>query len=145
MKKNIPFCANCLLAFLTALACLAGRLLLVLSPAAVLPRPSVPTLALFSLLALAAECYLCPQAQRPMLPSALLAGAAFALFPRCAGLPAGLPLWALFLAGTTVFGVTDFLYTSIRRRMASGPSTPFAPAVHALALWLASQSLLGLL
>ena len=47
--------------------------------------------------------------------------------------------------GGAVFAVTTVLYTSMGRRMTSGPKSKAAPAVNALLLFLAAQFFQGIL
>lgn len=144
MKKN-PYLVNILLTAELSVICAAMLLTQSIFPAAVLPRVSVPTLVLLTLLPLIAAHYLAPGFRQQLLPASLLAGLTYALLPLCVGWDTGLPVWLLFLAGGVVFGVTSQLYGSIRQRMASGPQSRLSPIVHALGLYLASQCLQGLL
>ena len=81
--------------------------------------------------------------ERPF--SLLLAGLTFTLLPLSAGWSAGLPLWKVFVAGTVSYGITEILYTSVLKRMASGSRAPLAPVVDGMLLWLASQCFQGML
>lgn len=144
MNKK-PFVLNILLVIVVAVTCAAGVLLRAFSPAAVLPRVSLPLLVLLSLVALVLERYLAPGSERRWAVIIPLGGATFGLLPWCAGLDTGLPVWMLLLVGTVVFGVTAAAYGAIERRMAGVSGARLAPVAHALGLYLASQGLVGLL
>lgn len=136
--NQISYRANLLLTAETALLCLAGLLLRLLSPAAILPRPGVPTLVVLSLLALLLSGK--PKQKESLLLSVLLAGGTFTLLPWCAGLPTALPLWGMFLLGGAVFFLTAGLYRTFPQP-SEGHRLP--ALVSALGLWLASQGFLG--
>lgn len=144
MKKS-PYFLNMLLILTVGTVCMAGLLIQAFAPAVILPRVTIPLLVLLSLIPLVIEYYLGINGTAPWVSRILLAGAAFALLPWCAGLQVGVPLWKMFLAGASVFGVTAMLYKSIGRRMASGPKAVFSPVIQAFCLYLASQCLQGLL
>ena len=127
---------NLLLTAETALLSLAGLLIHLFSPGAILPPPGVPTLVFLTLIAL---IWAGDSPREDSLPlSAVLAGGTFALLPRCAGLPCPLPVWGMFLLG----GVTFFLAAGLYRSLPTGKG-PFPRLVNALGLWLASQGFVG--
>ena len=114
---------------------------------AVLPKLDLPLMLGLSAIALALDAYTGrPGLSWPgLLVNTVLGGAVFALLPWCAGLPAGVPLWTLGLAGAAVFGLSALLYTAALERIATGPKAPLAPAGTAFMLYLAGQCLSGLL
>lgn len=137
---------NTLLAAVVALGCLALLLVQALLPAAVLPALDLPALAALSIVALVVERYLLPTLPRRNWPLVLLLGAlSFGLLPLCAGLVAGQAALLLGLAGAATFGVLTFLFTSLSQRLASGPAGRLSPALAGVVLFLACQSLAGMI
>ncbi|WP_289026854.1 hypothetical protein [uncultured Flavonifractor sp.] len=128
------------------LGCLAAVLYRVFLPAAVLPAVGLPAAAACSLLALAAEAYLSKGVPRRNWGLTLLLGAlTFGLLPWAAGLTAGTEAVRFAVVGGAAFGALTFLFTSLRERLASGPSGRLAPLVTAGILFLACQCFAGML
>ena len=114
--------------------------------AAVLPAVGLPAAAACSLLALAAEAYLSKGVPRRNWGLTLLLGAlTFGLLPWAAGLTAGTEAVRFAVVGGAAFGALTFLFTSLRERLASGPSGRLAPLVTAGILFLACQCFAGML
>ena len=129
---------NTALAAVVGLGCLAAVLYRVFLPAAVLPAVGLPAAAACSLLALAAEAYLSKGVPRRNWGLTLLLGAlTFGLLPWAAGLTAGTEAVRFAVVGGAAFGALTFLFTSLRERLASGPSGRLAPLVTAGILFLA--------
>ena len=124
---------NTALAAVVGLGCLAAVLYRVFLSAAVLPAVGLPAAAACSLLALAAEAYLSKGALT------------FGLLPWAAGLTAGTEAVRFAVVGGAAFGALTFLFTSLRERLASGPSGRLAPLVTAGILFLACQCFAGML
>lgn len=128
------------------LGCLAAVLYRVFLSAAVLPAVGLPAAAACSLLALAAEAYLSKGVPRRNWGLTLLLGAlTFGLLPWAAGLTAGTEAVRFAVVGGAAFGALTFLFTSLRERLASGPSGRLAPLVTAGILFLACQCFAGML
>ena len=137
---------NTALAAVVGLGCLAAVLYRVFLPAAVLPAVGLPAAAACSLLALAAEAYLSKGVPRRNWGLTLLLGAlTFGLLPWAAGLTAGTEAVRFAVVGGAAFGALTFLFTSLRERLASGPSGRLAPLVTAGILFLACQCFAGML
>ena len=136
---------NTALAAVVGLGCLAAVLYRVFLPAAVLPAGPAAAAAC-SLLALAAEAYLSKGVPRRNWGLTLLLGAlTFGLHPWAAGLTAGTEAVRFAVVGGAAFGALTFLFTSLRERLASGPSGRLAPLVTAGILFLACQCFAGML
>ncbi len=98
-----------------------------------------------------APCW--PWPQRPISPRAFPAGTGayspagltFGLLPWAAGLTAGTEAVRFAVVGGAAFGALTFLFTSLRERLASGPSGRLAPLVTAGILFLACQCFAGML
>ena len=128
---------NTALAAVVGLGCLAAVLYRVFLSAAA---------AACSLLALAAEAYLSKGVPRRNWGLTLLLGAlTFGLLPWAAGLTAGTEAVRFAVVGGAAFGALTFLFTSLRERLASGPSGRLAPLVTAGILFLACQCFAGML
>ena len=132
---------NTALAAVVGLGCLAAVLYRVFLPAAVLPAVGLPAAAACSLLALAAEAYLSKGVPRRNWGLTLLLG----LRPWAAGLTAWTEAVRFAVVGGAAFGALTFLFTSLRERLASGPSGRLAPLVTAGILFLACQCFAGML
>jgi len=130
---------NTALAAVVGLGCLAAGLYRGFPPA---PAEG----AACPLLALAAEAYLSKGVPRRNWGLTLLLGAlTFGLLPWAAGLTAGTEAVRFAVVGGAAFGALTFLFTSLRERLASGPSGRLAPLVTAGILFLACQCFAGML
>ena len=126
---------NTALAAVVGLGCLAAVLYRVFLSAAVLPAVGLP-----------AEAYLSKGVPRRNWGLTLLLGAlTFGLLPWAAGLTAGTEAVRFAVVGGAAFGALTFLFTSLRERLASGPSGRLAPLVTAGILFLACQCFAGML
>lgn len=143
--KQRTYLLNMLLAGVTCAACVAVVLVDTFAPSVLLPHIGLPAMVLLTVVSLAVEHYIGAPEKRDWIGSAILAGLTFSILPVCAGFHGGLSFLKLFLCGTAVFAVTTVLYTSMGRRMASGPKANAAPAVNALLLFLAAQFFQGIL
>jgi len=144
MRKNAYF-LNILLAVLVVGLCLWGMLVRAFAPSVLVPHVSIPWMVLLTVLALVAEKYFGGSMKREWIGSVVLGALTLSLFPVCAGLAGHAAIWKLFLSGAAVFAVTTLLYTSMCKRMASGPAARLAPLINALMLFLASQFFQGIL
>ena len=143
--KERTYLLNILLAAAVGAACIAMILFDAFAPSVLLPHISIPAMVLLTVVPLAAEHYVGAPKKRDWIGSTVLAGLTFSVLPLCAGHTNGLPVWLLFLCGGAVFAVTTVLYTSMGRRMTSGPKSKAAPAGNALLLFLAAQFFHGIL
>lgn len=143
--KNQTYTLNTILALVVGLACLAWALCRAFLPATVLPGPGLPALAALSLLALVLESFLVPPTARRPWPAVIVLGVlTFGLLPLCGGLVALDAVPLLALAGGVLFTALTFLFTSLRERLSSGPAGRLAPVLTACILFLACQSLAGM-
>ena len=143
--KNKTYILNTLLAAVLGIVLLIAVLVRTFAPAVIIPALNIPNMVLISLLALLSDHYLAPGAKRCYVCVALLAAAVFGLLPFAACFVAGLEAAKLALIGGIVFAVTTWLFTSIQERLSSGPAAKAAPVLSALGLYLAAQSLTGIL
>ena len=116
---------------MVGLGCLAAVLYRVFLSAAVLPAVGLPRRRPAPLLALAAEAYLSkgvPRRNWGLL--SCWAPSPSGLLPWAAGLTAGTEAVRFAVVGGAAFGALTFLFTSLRERLASGPSGRLAPPGH---------------
>ena len=144
MKKSVLTLPLTLTALLTA-ALLSVVFLRAFLPQLIFPRLDIPTIVLLCLLALLAEHCLSPRAKHNYLMLALLGALDFGLLTGTAGYVTWSHALLLGAAGAVLLPLTTAVFTSIRRRLASGPKAPLAPVACALCLYLASQAFRGVL
>lgn len=144
MKGN-KYILNTVLAVVLGLSLLACVLIRTFAPAVIIPKLSIPNLALVCLVSLLIDHYLTRGAQRNYLFVAALAVISFGLLPWVAGVAALSEAWKLALIGGGLFTVLTFLFSSVQDRLSSGPAAFAAPVLSAFGLYLAVQGLANIL
>lgn len=144
MKGN-KYILNTVLAVVLGLSLLACVLIHTFAPAVIIPKLSIPNLALVCLVSLLIDHYLTRGAQRNYLFVAALAVISFGLLPWAAGMAALSEAWKLALVGGGLFTVLTFLFTSVQDRLSSGPAAFAAPMLSTFGLYLAVQGLSNIL
>ncbi len=144
MKKN-PYILNTLLASELALALIAAVLVRTLAPNVIIPSLNIPNMVLVSLAALLADHYMAPGAKRCYICIPVFSAVTFGLLPWAAAFVTPLEALKLALVGGAVFTLVTWLYSSIQDRLSSGPAAKAAPLLSALGLYLAFQSLTGMI
>lgn len=144
MRKNL-YLVNIILVAEIGLLCLIALVMKTFVPGVILPSFDIPLFVLLSVIPMMIKYYIAPEAEGNLWITVLMAGVTFTVLPLCAHIDMGLSAVKLLVAGTVVFGITNIIYTSIGKRIASGPYGRFAPAANGLMLYLASQCLQGLL
>lgn len=144
MREN-RYLVNILHMIVVGVLCLTGIVVRTMYPETVFPHISIPMLVLVSLIPMVLGYYLGSESENNWMISTLLAGFTVTVLPLLAGWEIGMPIWKLGLAGLMVFGVTDILYKSMKHRLTSGTCGWLAPLSNAAMLYLASQSLQGLI
>ena len=135
----------------TALAVVLGVALLVViamgtfAPQYFAPKVGIVNLVIVSLVALVADRYIAPGAERCYICIPLFALITFAVLPFAAGFTPANEIWKIALGGAVVFTATTWLYTAICDRLSSGPAAKAAPVISALCLYLAAQCLSGMI
>ncbi len=135
----------------TALAVILGAALLVcvmirtFAPAVIIPQLDIPGMVLISLAALLADHYLAGSAKRCWICTAVFSALTFGLLPWAACFVATMEALKLAVAGSIVFTVVTWLFSSITDRLSTGPAAKAAPILSALGLYLASQCLMGMI
>ena len=144
MKKT-PYFLPVILTAVLFVAFLAGMLVQLFLPAAILPPLNIPNMVLLSVVALLLEHFLCKGNDRCYVCVALFGMAAFALLPLMAGFTCVHYFWKYGLIGGAVFTATTFLFTSAAQRLKTGPKAPAALILTCLGIYLASQCFAGIL
>ena len=144
MKKNQYF-LNTVLAIVVFVACAVALLVRVWFPAAVIPALNIPNMVLLSLIALLLERLIAKDNPRCYVCVILFGAAAFGLLPLMAGFTCVHEFWKLSLVGGITFAVTTYLFSSATQRLRSGPKAPLALLITCLGIYLAAQSLTGIL
>lgn len=137
--------------------CAAGRVIAVMFPGTILPKPDVSTLLWISVVALVlrglrqsalgSERLAIRTSRGGMwrliarLWDGLTALAAFSLFPLAAGIMSGSDCWRVALAGAAVYVAAAEVMDTVGERMASGGRGRVAFAVNGLLLGLAGQAM----
>ena len=140
MKGN-KYILSAVLAVVLGLSLMACVLIRTFAPAVIIPKLSIPNMALISLAALLIDHYLTRGAQRNYLIVALFAVVSFGLLPWAAGMAELAQAWKPALVGGGLFTVLTFLFTSVQDRLSSGPAAYAAPLLSAFGLYLAVQGL----
>lgn len=143
MKKN-TYTLNTLLAGILGIILLIEVLVRTFAPRIILPELDVPNMVLISLLALLADHYLAPNAERCYICIPVFSVITFGLLPYAACFVGVMEALKLAVLGGIVFTATTWLFTSMADRLSSGPAAKAAPIVSAMGLYLAAQCLMGI-
>ena len=144
MKKTVYFLPVMLIAVLFV-ALLAGMLVQLFQPAAILPPLNIPNMVLLSVVALLLEHFLSKGNARCYVCVVLFGIVAFALLPLMAGFACVHDFWKYGLVGGVTFTLTTYLFTSATMRLKTGPKAPAALVLTCLGIYLASQCFTGIL
>lgn len=143
--KNNKFLLPVILVAVLFVALLAGMLVQIFQPAAVLPTLNIPNIVLLSLVALLIEHFLSKSSPRCYVCVLVFGIAAFAALPLMAGFACVHDFWKYGLVGGLTFALTTFLFSSATQRLRTGPKAPAAVILTALGIYLASQCFAGIL
>lgn len=144
MNKK-TYTLNVLLAVIFGGALLVCVLVRTFAPRMILPVLDIPNLVLISLVALLADHYLAPGADRCYICIPVFSAITFGLLPFAAcfaGVGEALKIAAL---GAVIFTSVTWLFSSMMDRLSSGPAAKLAPMMSALGLYLAVQCFMGIL
>lgn len=136
---------NILFTVMMTVICLAVLLIRTFFPDIMFPHISIPMLVLFSVIPQIVVYYLKVRDDGLWYVAAILGGLTFMILPLAAGIAGDIPFYTLLIAGTVVYAIVDFIYTSMAKRMKGGAWSVTAPAVNGLILFLASQAFMGML
>lgn len=144
MKKTIYFLPFILTAVLFVVL-LAGMLVQIFLPAAILPPLNIPNMVLLSLITLLLEHFLSKDAPRCYVCVAGFGIAVFAVLPLMAGFACVHDFWKFGLVGGITFTLTTYLFTSAVKRLKTGPKAPAALVLTCLGIYLAAQCFAGII
>ena len=143
--KNKTYILNTLLAAVLGLALLTAQLVRAFAPLVIIPALDAPNLVLLSLITLVLDHYLAPKADRCYICIPVFSAITFGLLPWAAGYITAAEIWVLAVSGGVIFTLLTWLYTSICRRLSSGPATKLAPLACAVGMYLAAQCFTGII
>lgn len=143
--KNNKFLLPTILTAVLFVALMAGLLVRVFLPAAILPPLNIPTMVLLSLVALLLEHLIAKGNPRCYVCIAVFALAGFAVLPLMAGFACIHDFWKYGLVGGVTFTLTTFLFSSAVQRLQTGPKAPAAVVLVSLGIYLASQCFAGII
>ena len=143
--KNNRYLLNTVLVAVLFVALVAGIIIRVVAPAAVLPTLNIPNMVLLSVIALYLEHLIAPGNPRCYICIPVLAILSFGVLPLFAGFACQHTFWKIGLVGGVVFTVTTFLFTTVTQWLKSGAKARGALLVTSLGIWLASQCFAGII
>lgn len=142
--KNKTYTLNTLLAAILGAILLIAVFVRTFAPRIILPEMDIPNLVLISLLALLADHYLAPGAQRCYICIPVFSAITFGLLPFAACFVGAGEALKLAVTGCIVFTAVTWLFSSMTDRISTGPSAKAAPVISAIGLYLAAQCLMGM-
>lgn len=143
MNKK-TYTLNTLLAVVLGAALLVCVLVRTFAPRMILPVLDVPNLVAISLIALLADHYLAPGADRCYICISVFSAITFGLLPFAACFVGAGEALKLAVLGAVVFTAVTWFFTSMMDRLSSGPAAKLAPVLSALGLYLAAQCFMGM-
>lgn len=144
MNKK-TYTLNVLLAVILGAVLLVSVLVRTFAPRMILPALDVPNMVLISLIALLADHYLAPGADRCYICIPVFSAVTFGLLPFAACFVGAGEALKLAVLGAVVFTSVTWLFSSMMDRLSSGPAAKLAPMLSALGLYLAAQCFMGIL
>ena len=143
--KNNKYLLPVILVAVLFVALLAGMLIQIIQPAAILPVLNIPNMVLLSVVALLVEHFLAKGNPRCYVCILVFGVAAFAALPLMAGFTCIHEFWKYGLVGGVTFAITTFLFSSAIQRLQTGPKAPAAAVLTGLGIYLAAQCFAGIL
>ncbi len=144
MKKN-QFLLSVSLVAVLFVTLVAGLLIRVWLPTAILPTLNIPNMVLLSVLALLLEHFIARGNPRCYWATALFGALSFGVLPLMAGFACIHTFWKFGMIGGVVFTATTFLFTSATERLLTGLKARLAVILTGAGIWLASQCFMGIL
>lgn len=114
-------------------------------PQFLIPKVTIPNLALISVAALLIDHYAAKGAKRCYILIAVFAFLSFFLLPYLAGYAPVLESLKIAAAGMVIHTLCAFLFTTAADRLSSGPKVKLAPVLTAAFLFLAAQCFEGMI
>ena len=143
--KNNKYLLPVILVAVLFVALLAGMIIQIIQPAAILPVLNIPNMVLLSVVALLVEHFLAKGNPRCYVCILVFGMAAFAALPLMAGFTCIHEFWKYGLVGGVTFAITTFLFSSAIQRLQTGPKAPAAAVLTGLGIYLAAQCFAGIL
>lgn len=143
--KNNKYLLPVILVAVLFVALLAGMIIQIIQPAAILPVLNIPNMVLLSVVALLVEHFLAKGNPRCYVCILVFGVAAFAVLPLMAGFTCIHEFWKYGLVGGVTFAITTFLFSSAIQRLQTGPKAPAAAVLTGLGIYLAAQCFAGIL
>ena len=143
--KNKTYFLNTILAVVLGVILLIAVLVRTFVPFVIIPELNIPNIVAISLLTLLVEHYLSLKEKHCYVCVFLLAAVSFGIMPFAANFVTAAEILKLAVVGGGAFTLTTLLFTSMKERIASGPSKKLAPVLSAVCLYLAAQCLTGIL
>lgn len=143
--KNNKYLLPVILVAVLFVALLAGMIIQIIQPAAILPVLNIPNMVLLSVVALLTEHFLAKGNPRCYVCILVFGVAAFAVLPLMAGFTCIHEFWKYGLVGGVTFAITTFLFSSAIQRLQTGPKAPAAAILTGLGIYLAAQCFAGIL
>lgn len=143
--KNKTYILNTLLTVVVGVYLLAALIVRTFCPQIIMPKASIPSLVLISLIPLVLEHYLVPGAKRCYICIPVFSALTFGLLPYAATFVTPMESLKLAVVGCVVFTVTTWLFSTIQDRLSSGPAAKASAFFSAVSLYMASQCFIGMI
>lgn len=143
--KNKSWFLNTVLALLITVGLGIAILVRTFAPVIILPKLSIPSLVLISVLALVLDHYVTSGGKRCYVCVLVFSALSFGLLPFAAGFITPMGILIYGFGGAAVFAVTTVLFSMIMDRLSSGPAAKAAPLLSGVGLYLAAQCLMGII
>lgn len=143
--KNKSWFLNTVLALLITVGLGIAILVRTFAPVIILPKLSIPSLVLISVLALVLDHYVTSEGKRCYVCVPVFSALSFGLLPFAAGFITPMGILIYGFGGAAVFTVTTVLFSMIMDRLSSGPAAKAAPLLSGVGLYLAAQCLMGII
>lgn len=114
-------------------------------PKFIIPKATIPNLALISVVALLIDHYAAKGAKRCYILIAVFAFLSFFLLPYLAGYAPVCESLKIAIAGVVIYTLFAFLFTTAADRLSTGPKAKLAPVLTAVFLFLAAQCFEGMI
>lgn len=143
--KNKSWFLNTVLAILITVGLGIAILVRTFAPVIILPKLSIPSLVLISVLALVLDHYVTSGGKRCYVCVPIFSALSFGLLPFAAGFITPMGILIYGFGGAAVFTVATVLFSMIMDRLSSGPAAKAAPLLSGVGLYLAAQCLMGII
>ena len=143
--KNKSYFVHLSLMIVLTIALVAITLVHTFLPQFLIPKATIPNLALISAIALLMDNYVSKGAKRNYILIEIFAFASFFLLPYLAGYADIFESLKIGVVGMVIYTLFTFLFTTSADRLATGPKAKLAPVLTAIFLFLAAQCFEGMI